>query len=254
MKKTLLHSSVVGAMSLVLGLASASGAIITSISAAPPSAEQSLIRAAVPEGTEGNAYMMRYYNNYSSGANRHREIGQSFIVPGTDPVAIDGFVLRIDDNRDFSSITVAKNFTFSIYKAASNGIPEGDAIYVSTGLLPETLTNRHYITFQLDETVVLEDGGRYCFQIGYTTSSGASQLSFAASGDDIYTEGRSFYYSNSNSSDPASMIYTSAQRDIDFAVLYTPVPEGKTAGLMIMSIAALGIYRGIGNRLTGRAK
>ncbi len=238
MKKNLLYSSMIGAISIVLGVASASASILTSASNQPPDAAISLVRSAVPDNELGTSYMMRYYNNYATGTNRRREIGQSFLVPGETPVDIDGFVLRINDGQNLSG--VAKNFTLTIYEAATNGVPVGAAIYQSTGTLPSEMSNLQYITFLLDQTVTLEAGTRYSFQLGYTTSSGVAQISFAASNSNLYPEGRSFYYANSDSGNLASMIYTPALRDMDFAVLYTPVPEGGTAALLMISLVVIG--------------
>ncbi len=240
MKSTLLALFAFGFVPFLGFTPGASGAVITtSFSTTAPSEQNSLVRVAVDTADLGTSYMMRHLRNYTTANDRWREIGQSFITPGTQDVMIDGLALRINDNRDISGI--ARDFTLTIYKSGAQGLPSGDAIYQGTGSLPTSLSTLGYITFQLGEEVALEGGVQYCFQIGFTAEGGNAQLSFAASKGSLYA-GRSFYYANSDSADTAALVYTSAQRDLDFAVLYTPVPEGRTAFLLGGPLLLLAVF------------
>lgn len=248
MKTSLYSLLLIGFLPLFPGVPNAAGAVMTSLSSAPPSEERSLVRIAVPEGSFGTAYTMRYWNNYASAANRKREVGQTFVVPGNQPVEIEGFTLRIYDTRE-SLAGVSTNFTLSIYKVGQDDIPIGSPVYESTGQLPSELSHLSYITFLLDSAVTLEDGVRYGLKISYTSSSGGAQLSFAASSGNIYSEGKSFYHANSDGTDLAGMYYTTAVRDLDLAILYTPIPEGRATALLLGSLAGLGAWG-----MAGRAR
>ncbi|HWL54308.1 MAG TPA: hypothetical protein VNQ90_17845 [Chthoniobacteraceae bacterium] len=217
--------------------------ILISRSSAAPLESHSAVRIKVPEEITGTQYQMKWWDTRDDKrANRRRETGQIFSLSGTDPVAIEGFAFRLNlGTADFDGNQQAKAtgqaVTLSIYQATgtSNPTPVGAALYTGTGTLPAGMLARDYLTFTLPEAFEATPGTLYSVQIAFNTYGGGNQITLATGSGSLYDGGTGFWYANLADSD--TMDYDVRDRDLDFAVLYTPapIPEASTLGLLLTS-------------------
>ncbi len=218
-------------------ITTASSQIIITRSPDAPLDSHSAVRIKVPDGGTGTQYQMKWWNTSSSqAAGRHREIGQTFSLSGTEPVAIEGFTFRLNlTSGEQSAIMPGEPITLSIYKVvgAEDATPVGAALYTATGTLPTGMLAADYLTFTLPEAFEATIGTQYSVLIGFNTYATRNQMTFATGSGALYDGGSGFWHQNPNNSE--ALVYNTYGRDLDFAVLYTPVPEASTVGLLLTS-------------------
>ncbi len=251
MKHSLLRTVSLALLAAILTCSDGFAALIVSIDETAPSDQDALIRIPVTDATRGDeSARMIYWSYMATSRRRHREIGQSFLIPQGGDAIITAFVLRIAS----ATVPVGQNldFTVSIFKAdprSSNFLPMGTALYTSVGSMPAELTTAtaplQYLTMTLDTPFVAEAGVHYAFQIGFNQQNGA-QFDFVTGANSLYSDGIGFNYWDNTVGSPA-MVYTRRSTGapgphLDFAVIATTIPEARTTTLLVGGLLVAGAF------------
>jgi len=194
-----------------------------------PEAPTNHVFLSIASGGTGNSAL----NGLATGtASAVRELGQTFLVPGTTPIALQAFTLQL--TTAVQSGSPGAGMTVSIFKVTdATALPTGAPAYTTSGNLPDLMTLGHYLTFEFDTAVMLEAGEYYAIQIGFT-SLAANQSFNVVTGND-YAGGRAFYYANSPN--PAVMNYIGQSTDLKMVLQTIPEP-----GAVLLLGIGLGLF------------
>jgi len=214
--------------------------IQTSVASDPPTQEETLI--SVAPGVTKN---QRWLYTSDTTANRHRDVGQTFLIPGTSPVSITSFVFRIADVGAIVSQLSNAPFTLSIYEFAdaTSYVPMGEPLYQVSGTLPAEFPSLEYLSFTLDDAFVAQAGHYYGVQLGLDTRAADLGINFRSGLPADYAGGTGFSYSNY---EVGSRSYKGGEFNFDFRVVGTAIPEGKTAALLFSTLLLGFACRGLG--------
>jgi len=167
--------------------------------------------------------------------NNHRDIGQSFLVPGAEPVQLGAVTLRA---REVGSSVPGSPFHIETWTVtdAFDGI--GDVLVdTQTGVLPNSgLLASSYWTFDV-APISLAGGGRYAFILAFDTGPDAQRfVNFVEDFNSGYTEGRWLARNDTPTN------WSSITNDAIFFLQSEP-PAPEPSSYMLLGFGALGLVR-----------
>lgn len=173
------------------------------------------------------------WNGYGTTASSWRDAGQSFLAPGD--FSLEAFTFRL---ASFGAQAQGADITVSIFETntAGEAMQNGTLLSTQQGALPETLISGQYVTFALDDAVVLSQGKYYTVMLhfdergGDSTAANRRQIMFSIGSftDDPLGAGASYWLA----SDP----FTSYSKGNTIMTSYfqgSVIPEPSTMGLLI---------------------
>lgn len=161
-----------------------------------------------------------------------RELGQTFLVPGSTPIELHAFSLQLSTAVQAGSARAG--FTVSIYNVAnSTAMPTDAPLYTTSGNLPDIMTVGQYLTFTFDQPVTLNAGSYYAIQIGFTELAPNQSFNVATGND--YANGRAFYYANS----PNASVMNYIGQSTDLKMVLQTIPE---PGSVLMLGVGVGLF------------
>lgn len=235
------------AMASTLVCAPAQADVTTSTSSTPPTG--ALVRI---EPTD-TSKTQRWSNSSTTYATigSHRDLGQTFLIPGASDVSIESFVFRFSTTDKPAAIQRA-GFTLSIYQIDSaTSMPEGlSPLYQQTGTLPDSISSLDYLTFGLDTPFAATGGGYYAVQLSFNEPVANRSIFFISATKDRYSFGTMYTYSNVAAND-TTMTYGIANAQLDFAIIATAIPEQKVSGLLLGAFGVTAAFGFMRRRVTG---
>lgn len=142
---------------------------------------------------------LNWFFTDARGQLNHRDLGQTFLTPGSADVPLRALALQI---ASVPEARIGENagggrFTLTVSRMPGPDIFEpGEALYKGSGQLPEVLEKGAYLLFDLGEALSLEKDQYYSILLSFDAPIPGQNLHFTFGPSSLYREGGAFIHSN----------------------------------------------------------